>query len=176
LQSFGNYYTSLPKFSLKFSELNELNLMPVDGSGDNIHGRYEITGDYDPSLSYAHLKQTYEDEIEWHIKLTWSPDRNQFEGIYNMHDEIAGTFYIKPVKEKVFDATLRIEDIIEGSEIMYSRMATQTTLMKGNYKGDKAVAKLFIVDRKDQAQSIIDSEVHFQSYFKEQNGVVQVYD
>ena len=48
--------------------------------------------------------------------------------------------------------------------------------MKGIYNGDIAVAKLFTVNRKNQALSIIDSEVYFQSYFQDFDMVVHVYD
>ena len=111
LQKTGYYYTHLPIFSLRFSELNEQNLMPVEGSGEDILGRYEIAGEYDPSLCYLRLKQTYE-RFEKNIKLTWSPERNQFEGIYTSSFNNAGTFYIKTVKERIFDSALRLEDIL----------------------------------------------------------------
>ena len=56
MQGNGYYYTSLPKFSLTFSEITEQNLMPVNGNGDNIDGTYQIKGKYDPSLCYLSLK------------------------------------------------------------------------------------------------------------------------
>ena len=86
----------------------------------------------------------------------------------------AGTFYVKAVKERVYDVNLRIEDILKDPVVIYSRDSTQTTLMKGIYKGNQAVAKLFVVNRKVQALSIIDTEVRFQSYFKDHAEVVQV--
>ena len=33
---------------MTLSEPNEQNLRPVNGSGDNIEGRYDIKGEYDP--------------------------------------------------------------------------------------------------------------------------------
>jgi len=86
----------------------------------------------------------------------------------------SGTFYIKPVKES--DSTLRLEDILEDPVVIYSRESTQTTLMKCKYKGINAVAKIFKVNTKAKAQSIIDNEVRFQSCFKDIQRVVQVYD
>ena len=83
------------------------------------------------------------------IKLTWNSDRNQFEGIWMSNDDLAGIFYMKAVKERVYDVNLRIDDILKDPVVIYSRESTQTTLMKGTYKGDQAVAKLFIVNKKD---------------------------
>ena len=37
--------------------------------------------------------------------------------------------------------------------------------MKGNFDGDKAVAKIFVTNRKEQAQSILDTEAQFQMDF-----------
>ena len=148
MQPTGYYYTSLPKFNLTFSALNEQNLMTVNGRGDNIEGNYQITGDYDPHSSYLHLKQ----QTNWreiNIKLTWSSARNKFEGIWKTNYNKAGTFYMKAVKERVYDVNLRIEDILKDPVVIYSRESTQTTLMKGIYEGDQAVAKVFTVNRKD---------------------------
>jgi len=87
-----------------------------------------------------------------------------------------GIFYMKAVKERVFDVNLRIEDIIQDPVEIYSNENTHTTLMKGKYKGDKAVAKVFKVNTKEKAQSIFDNEVRIQEYFKDDEAVVQVYD
>ena len=106
------------------------------------------------------------------IKLTWRTDRNHFEGIYMNSDKDSGIFYIQPVKELDYDINKKLEDILEDIVVIYSRDRTQTTLMKCKYKGHKAVAKHFIVDSKEKAQSIIDSEVRFQSYFKDEESVV----
>ena len=42
-----------------------------------------------------------------------------------------------------------LEDILKDPVIIYSRQDTQTTLMRGIYEGDKAVAKIFVTNRKD---------------------------
>ena len=77
------------------------------------------------------------------------------------NDNKAGTIYMKPVTSIAYDINIRIEDILKDPVMIYSRQSTQTTLMKGTYKGEPAVAKLFRVNRKDQALSIIDNEVRF---------------
>ena len=133
---------------MTFSALNEQSLMTVNGSGENIEGKYQITGDYDPHSSYLYFKQTYE-HMERYIKLTWSTDRNQLEGIWKNNYNQAGTFYMKAVKERVYDVNLRIEDILKDPVVIYSRESTQTTLVKGIYNGHQAVSKVFIVNRKD---------------------------